>query len=513
MVLIIVTLAPGCVFLNARAGISEIDKERAAQLQESGWGTLAVQYHGRISTLDSFARTKMFYITGRKSVEGLSPLYVAGGMLYNPERWEAENIIPVKRPELKKLLDLSPGEDTVSVARVLSPGVRGGFREIIHGQADDRVRKDALQLFNRAMRIREMQNLYRIVPPHDTTTVTEWYSPFSDRSIPEPMMQATAHLQDSLVDYFSDNVTIDEVSRATEQFALRAADISSSYPTHTRRSLDSFNARNNLYTFAMLIFLVASLCWFLYYIRRPIVLYYTSFALTAAGLLVHVAGQTIRFILAGYVPLSNMYESLTFFVAAVVLIALISELYNKRGYAATIATFIGFIVLVVLSKMPPDFSRITPLQAVLNSAWLTYHVISCMLSYSAFALAFLFSILYLIQDVIKTRRFSLLPSQSILDDLNYRFIQLGWPLLTIGILTGAVWADTAWGKAWSWDPKETWSLITWLIYAGFLHVRIIKGKKGTITAIASVVGFLAVLITWFGVSYLGIFGGGLHGYA
>jgi cytochrome c-type biogenesis protein CcsB len=146
-----------------------------------------------------------------------------------------------------------------------------------------------------------------------------------------------------------------------------------------------------------------------------------------------------------------------------------------------------------------------------------------MISYSAFMLSFMFSLIYLVKDmageveegqplVWSAKALQWLPKKETLDLLNYRAIQIGWPLLAFGIFSGAVWANTAWGRAWGWDPKETWSLITLFIYTIFLHLRIQQGWRGRKTAFVAIIGFLAMLVTWFGVSYLPLVSGGLHSY-
>jgi len=106
-----------------------------------------------------------------------------------------------------------------------------------------------------------------------------------------------------------------------------------------------------------------------------------------------------------------------------------------------------------------------------------------------------------------------LPDLESLELFAYRCVQVGWPLLTLGVFLGGVWAQTAWGRFWGWDPKETWALITWIVYTGYLHTRMVLGWRGKLSAIASLAGFACVLITWFGVSYLPGLAGGLHSYA
>jgi len=172
----------------------------------------------------------------------------------------------------------------------------------------------------------------------------------------------------------------------------------------------------------------------------------------------------------------------------------------------------AFLAIALTSIIPGVESKITPLVPALQSNWLTIHVTTCFFGYASFAVSFGISILYLIRekkDVQKSVQATWLPSASTLDEINYKSIVIGFPMLTLGIITGAAWANYAWGSYWSWDPKETWSLITWFIYAASLHARFTRGWRGKKAAVLSIGGFAAVLFTYFGVNYLI---SGLHSY-
>ncbi len=164
------------------------------------------------------------------------------------------------------------------------------------------------------------------------------------------------------------------------------------------------------------------------------------------------------------------------------------------------------------ASLSPNISdNIRPLLPALKSNWLIAHVMTCFLGYAGFAIAFGISIMYLIkQDDHRGKGWLLtrLPEPGLLDELTHQMVMFGFLFLSIGIITGAVWANSAWGRYWGWDPKETWSLITWFIYATFLHARMMRGWAGKRIAILSVIGFIAVMFTYFGVNYLP----GLHSY-
>jgi cytochrome c-type biogenesis protein CcsB len=213
----------------------------------------------------------------------------------------------------------------------------------------------------------------------------------------------------------------------------------------------------------------------------------------------------------GRVPLSNLYESLIVFSANIALIYLIIE---KRYGHKSIGAFImplAFLAMAYASLSPGVSSRIMPLLPALKSNWLIAHVVTCFIGYGAFAIAFGISWMYLLK-IRQTNRanllFDRLPGVAALDELTYQMVVFGFLFLSIGIITGAVWANSAWGRYWGWDPKETWSLITWFIYATLLHARLMRGWDGKRIAVLSIIGFSAVLFTYFGVNLLP----GLHSY-
>jgi cytochrome c-type biogenesis protein CcsB len=218
----------------------------------------------------------------------------------------------------------------------------------------------------------------------------------------------------------------------------------------------------------------------------------------------------------GHAPLSNLYESVVFFAWTIILIYGLIEM--KYKYRVVGAFVLPFALLGMAWAQLGLHSGIEPLVPALQSNWLLYHVITCFLGYAAFAVACGISIMYLIKakaegDVSSEAQagsvIGMFPSIRVLDDLNYKAIMIGFPLLTLGIVTGAAWANYAWGTYWSWDPKETWSLIVWFVYAAFLHARITRGWVGKRAAWLSIIGFAATIFCYLGVN---LFLSGLHSY-
>ncbi|UCC66838.1 MAG: c-type cytochrome biogenesis protein CcsB [Deltaproteobacteria bacterium] len=234
--------------------------------------------------------------------------------------------------------------------------------------------------------------------------------------------------------------------------------------------------------------------------------------LLGLGFIVHCLNLVTRYIEAGHTPVVNLHESLSFFAWAIVGFFLVLRHRYRVDVLGAFVSPLASLLIIWAAILPKE---IFPLPPPLRSYWLPIHVTFAFLGDGIFALACCAGVIYLIQErFVKSKRVGVLsqrlPSLEVLDEINYRSLTIGFPLLTVGIITGAVWANYAWGSYWSWDPKETWSLITWLLYAALLHQRLMVGWRGKKAAIMSIVGFGAVLFTFLGVNLLLE---GLHTYA
>ena len=274
----------------------------------------------------------------------------------------------------------------------------------------------------------------------------------------------------------------------------------------------------------------------------------------------------------GHAPLSNLYESLVFFSMTITLTYLIIEARYRNRIIGAFTLPLAALAMAYASLSPNVSDRIQPLIPALKSNWLIAHVITCFIGYAAFAVGFGLSIMYLVERMRTDRsagtefrlgdllvlqlnllglgliltRFILgwhlvpalagaavltalidlaawlvgrherlqsgiflrFPDTSLIDLMTHQTVMFGFVFLSAGIITGAVWANSAWGRYWGWDPKETWSLITWFVYATLLHARLMRGWQGRRIAYLSILGFVAVLFTYFGVNLLP----GLHSY-
>ncbi|MEM8806111.1 MAG: c-type cytochrome biogenesis protein CcsB [Cyanobacteria bacterium P01_G01_bin.38] len=289
----------------------------------------------------------------------------------------------------------------------------------------------------------------------------------------------------------------------------------------------------------------------------------------AIGNLGMAALLSARWIEGGYFPLSNLYESLFFIAWGITAVHFVAERMSGSRWVGAVTAPVAMGITAFAALTLPDNMQVSePLVPALKSNWLMMHVSVMLLSYSALMVGSLVAIAFLIvtrgqaielkgssvgTGSFRNRRYELkraaeptepteptlatsgatsgggtavlektapatatatlslqrLTLAETLDNISYRIIGLGFPLLTIGIIAGAVWANEAWGSYWSWDPKETWALITWLVFAAYLHARITKGWQGRRPAILAASGFMVVWICYLGVNILGK---GLHSY-
>ena len=249
-----------------------------------------------------------------------------------------------------------------------------------------------------------------------------------------------------------------------------------------------------------------------------------------------------RWIVAGYFPLSNLYESLLFLTCMLLTIYLYIETKTKSKLIGSVLIPVTLLINGFANlTLSPEMQKSSPLVPALQSNWLMMHVSMMLLSYGTLIMGSLLSILFLVISRFKEIDLKIVDNSSLplynimldyyeaklvapsteiselgkikllqsIDNWSYRIIGLGFPFLTIGIISGGVWANEAWGSYWSWDPKETWALITWLVFATYLHARITKGWEGKKTAILGGLGFFVIWICYLGVNFLGK---GLHSY-
>ncbi|MBI5583739.1 MAG: c-type cytochrome biogenesis protein CcsB [Deltaproteobacteria bacterium] len=229
-----------------------------------------------------------------------------------------------------------------------------------------------------------------------------------------------------------------------------------------------------------------------------------AYGILWAGFAAHSLAIAFGYYQTGYFPVRNLRESLSFFAWAVMGAYLIIQLrFNVRVLGSFLSP-LAAIMMISSSFLPVPTGAVNP---ILRSFWLILHVVVAFAGNGIFAIAFLSGIMYLIQESrIKSKQlgaiYHRLPSLETLDALNYQCLIVGFPLMTLGLVSGSLYAHYTLGSFWRWDPKEVWSLITWLLYAALLHGRLVSGWRGRRSALLSILFFLVLVFSFLGMKFL-----------
>jgi cytochrome c-type biogenesis protein CcsB len=424
---------------------------------------LPVQDTGFIRSGHAFAGNLVSAISGKRSIGKATPLECVLTLLGDPQAALTTPLIKISHPDLVTVYSSA----WISVAQWRDMQYRDRVMAFLHEDQENR-----LSMLNsieyRARLLEGIEGEFAILPREG-----EWLSPTEARHLEDPSPTDVRILAqwDALKVALQANDP--EAGAAASQQLVEAvtgavAELDAKLPPLNLELLYYFHQpfRN-----AAFFYLLAALGFTGGLLTDRKFLTWAGMALLGIGFIEHALGLSIRWILAERGPFSNMYESFVFAIGGMILTALVLECSRMVRLAGLGAAILGFAFMVIAHKAPIFDSQIRPLVPALQSSWLTYHVVVIMLSYSAFVLSFFISIVYLAKDKtlggdsgtnLLARK---LPSLRSLDIFNYRILAIGFPLLTLGIILGAIWAATAWGRPWGFDPKETWSAITWLIYA------------------------------------------------
>lgn len=255
---------------------------------------------------------------------------------------------------------------------------------------------------------------------------------------------------------------------------------------------------------ATAIYAAAGLCYIAYFVTMRRAFGEAATALVIAGIIPHIPALIVRAIVSHRPPFLNLYEYMMSVTLGLAILYLVLEAITKtKVFGAAVVPLIALAAFFA-TRLP---CQVTWTMPALKSAWRVPHILTAILAYSSFAIAFGLALLYLLRERAGdddtgfwARR---LPSLKVLDYTVYRMIAFGFIMQTALLLTGAIWAQFVFGRPWSWDPKEVWALITWLVYAAYLHTRISMGWKGHKSMILAIIGFVVVLFTLFGVNWIG----------
>ena len=266
---------------------------------------------------------------------------------------------------------------------------------------------------------------------------------------------------------------------------------------------------NVLFTIVMLLYFAAMILYFIFIAVQKEMISRIAIIIQGVGFVLHTAALICRGIGAGRLPMTNQYEFATSFAWGICLVSLIFILKFHFPVLGTFASPVMFLIIGYAAMQSKDVHELMP---ALKSNWLGFHVSTAIIAYGSFGVSFVLALIFLLREKISKGGFldRHIPDKEKLDLISYRSIALGLLFLTFTIITGAIWAERAWGSYWSWDPKETWSLITWIVYAIYLQLRIRKGYEGKAAAIFAAIGFVCVMFTYIGVN---TFLPGIHSYA
>jgi cytochrome c-type biogenesis protein CcsB len=264
-----------------------------------------------------------------------------------------------------------------------------------------------------------------------------------------------------------------------------------------------------LFRVAFWLYLGATICYVVYLFNRQTAVGQGGTALLGVGCLLQTASLGVRMAAVHHPPFLNLYEYGLSVLWGFVIVYLVVEWKSRSRDLGVFVVPLLTLFVFLANRLPTESN---PTMPALRSAWRVPHICTAIFAYSAFAVAFGFATMYLIRDWVgdnkKSFWVSRLPALHVLDRLAYRTTSFGFMMQTALLITGAIWAQFAWGRYWGWDPKETWALITWLIYAAYLHTRVTLGWRGRKSAFTLIFGFIAVIVTLLGVNYMG----GLHSY-
>lgn len=266
---------------------------------------------------------------------------------------------------------------------------------------------------------------------------------------------------------------------------------------------------NTLFMIVMLLYFASMILYFIFITVKKDSVARIAVIIQICGLILHTAAIILRGIGAGHLPMTNQYEFATFFAWGLCLVSLIFILRFRFQVLGAFSAPVTFLIIGYAAMQSREVHALMP---ALRSNWLGFHVSTAIIAYGAFGVSFVLSIVFLLREKMPENGFwdQHIPDREKLDMISYRSVALGFLFLTFTIITGAIWAERAWGSYWSWDPKETWSLVTWITYAIYLHLRIRNGWKGKSAAIFAVAGFICVMFTYIGVN---TFLPGIHSYA
>lgn len=518
--------------------------------------------NGQVKPLDAFARETLRVVTDKRAFKGAkdpetgsrrklpsmgdAPAALLLSILASPEAFDEEPLIAVQDLDLKKALGVDPRTQHLS-ARFLRERLsdpESPFAALLaHGEAKrqrgagkdlSRAEKTALELYNRYARLEALMTA-RIpaVYPSPGHPEKQWLSLgeieeiFSAHAMETPAEGPLAELASVRTAFRAlkeaagsrDAAVFD---RAAEDLAallkgayarFLAASPTGLWSTQPMLDREVRYNRLALYGWAWKGYLVAFALFIVAVVTKGAAVRWSAYAVFVLGFAAHLAAFLLRFSIVGVhageqarIPLSNLYEALIFCALGVGLWGLVFEAIYRTAHVGLVSALGGFLTLVVASTFDIFDPRINPVEPALRSHWMNYHVSAMLLGYAGGVVSVGISHIVLFRFLAGKRDAAL---DKRLDLYNYRAMQVAALFIGVGLMLGAVWANESWGRWWGWDPKETWALVTFLVYIITLHARILGALRILGTAVLGLLGFATIFMTFYGVNLIGK---GLHSY-
>lgn len=500
---------------------------------------IAIQDKGRVKPFQSFAEETLQLIHGRKTIsaKAVSVDQKSGQkqkgfkresaeiiltFLLAPEQWQESKIIFIDNLKLKKALGFDSHNKYFSMKEVLGSSQ---LQPLVQELETKRKNKIKLNSFFQALQKLESQVGYiryiqsgdgfRIVPPPEGATDSTWLSLNQiDGELKDKFLKVVAEFMQYVTSKMESTEKVADstaLAKAVKDFKEAArAQNPQLYPSEKVLNYELTYNKLKPFRLAWVFYLLAAIFVIGSWIFKTRNIYLASLVLTFLGFAFHVYGFVLRILISGRAPVSNMYETVVWVPLGAIVFGAIIELKMKNKFTILGANICAFLALLLASIAPTILDpSIQPLEAVLRSNfWLSTHVTTITISYSAFFLAFVLGDINLIYFILDPKKWA--SKIRTINDSIYRLIQIGIILLAVGIVLGGVWADYSWGRFWGWDPKETWALIALLGYLAMLHARLVNWLKQFGMSAAAVASFSLVIMAWYGVNY--VLGEGLHSY-
>jgi cytochrome c-type biogenesis protein CcsB len=509
--------------LFAQDSITYIDKEHS-----KAFGTLLMQDEGgRIKPFNTLNSELLRKISRKEEFNGLNPNQVCLGMMLNPEYWQNQPMIKVGNPDLKKIIGTD--QNLVSFNQLIDMKKGTYLLKEYVAQANEKQPSMRNKLDKEILAVDERLNLtyqilsgaYFTIFPDSANPTQKWLLPNQASKIKDKAAKEFALKVFS--DYYNamlESQKTKDWSKTTEILktiiAFQRENAKGLAPSETKVKLEiqyvNYDIFNTIYKFygtvgfLLLVVLFISILYPKTNLKIPIII---GGIILGLLFLFHTYGLGIRWYISGHAPWSNGYESMIYIAWATMLAGFIFMKRSVISLAATALLASIFLMVAHLSWMDPEITNLVP---VLKSYWLTIHVSVITASYGFLGLGALLGIISLLFMLFKNKknveRIELAISE--LTNVNHMTLILGLYLLTIGTFLGGVWANESWGRYWGWDPKETWALITVIIYSFIVHTRFIPSLNNNFSFnVISSFGYTSVMMTYFGVNYLL---SGLHSY-